>query len=211
MVGYPLADQIVYWIKFGWWVFVAVSALWATITLIRNTSRGGLGLMKLVTKFNRFIDRIDVVVDDFFPEILGALEKRGLVTSGAGAKWASLQARVLKSQSPIQITDMGKKLVAAIGLAHDYTANAPSIKERVLAALPQHAAEYDLEKTALQVGREMFDEGAPISRNAKSYLFNHPEMAATEMQALIGIYIRDELRKDIDVVKRIELKNPAAA
>lgn len=194
---------MVYWAKSVWWLFLAIAAIWASVALVRNTSKGGLGLMKLVRKFNRFIDRVDVVVDDFFPEILGALEKRGLVTNGASAKWASVQARVLKAQSPIQITEMGKRLVGTIGLASDYTANAAAIKQRVLAALPEHAAEYDLEKTALQVGRELFDEGGPVARNAKSYLFNNPGMAATEMQALIGIYIRDELLKDSDIARRI--------
>lgn len=181
-------------------------ALSATFLFFKNIMKGGFGFLKFVRKFNKFIERVDVIVDDFFPDILGALEKKNLVALGTSARWTSAQARILKAQSPIEITSLGNQILNEINFSKTYADNLAEIKKRILENLSVQSSEYELEQASLQVAIAMFDENDEFSRGSKSYLFTHPKMSASDIKSLIGIYMRNELRKDVDVMARLKLQ-----
>lgn len=81
------------------------------IIFIITLYKGGSRFWQIGKRIGKFIDRVDMIIDDFFPDILQNMERMNLITQGALARWTSAQAKTLKSDSPITITDQGNHII----------------------------------------------------------------------------------------------------
>ena len=177
---------------------VAIAGAVGFVITVYKLWTGGFGFLKTFGKINKFVDRVDVLVDDFWPEVLGGLERKGLVSTGATARWTSAQAKILKSASPIQITDVGRVIITDIGFEQIYTENSIRILALVREKLgtKRSVTDFDIEQASLQAIGDLFNTDDPITANAKNYTFNHPQTPLSQLQALIGIFIRDKIITD---------------
>ena len=170
---------------------------------------GGFGFMKAIKKVNLFVDRVDVMVDSFWPEILSGLEKKDLISTGSTARWASIQAKVLKAQSPMSITPAGNKILEDIKFADVYSSKSVKILEEIKGKLAgkSNIAELDIEQASLQVGAELFDRDDSMLAEAKKYLYEHPALPIAQLKVLIGIFIRDQILNNPETKTKVVANN----
>lgn len=188
-------------VNFGSSTVIFLAGVLGTLYFIYKTSTGGFGFMRAVNKVSKFVDRVDIIIDDFWPEILSGLEKKGFASDGATAKWTSAQARVLKSTSPIEITPIGQEIVNKIKFEEAYNTNKNKILNLVKDKLSGKTdiADLDIERASLKVGADLFDSNDPTISEAKKYLFQEPNTPVSELKVLLGIFIRDKIIKDQSV------------
>lgn len=169
---------------------------------------GGFGFMKAVKKVSRFVDRVDVLIDDFWPEILSGLESKKLISTGSTARWTSSQAKILKSHSPISITPLGDKILSDVGFSDVYKNNSQKILDYVKLKLEDrnNITDLDIEQASLEVGAELFDKDDSIIQIAKEYLFQNPTMPVSQLKVLIGIFIRDKILDDSTIKSLVTTK-----
>ena len=107
-------QSIDHFLTFASHIIIFIVGIVVLIITIYGLSKGGLRLLRVSKKISKFVDRVDCLIDDFWPEILSGLEKKGFINIGSSARWTSIQAKILKSQSPIQITEEGNKIIEEI-------------------------------------------------------------------------------------------------
>lgn len=192
-------------VTFGSNLVVLIAGAFALIFSVYKLCTGGFGFMKATHKVSKFVDRVDVLIDDFWPEILSGLESKSLISTGSTARWTSTQARILKTQSPIQITPVGNKIIADIGFSGAYSTSSEKILSQVRSKLADKSniTDLDIEQASLQVGAELFDQDDSLIEEAKKYLFEHPTMPVSQLKVLIGIFIRDKIITDENTKKAI--------
>lgn len=185
-------------VAFGSSAVILTVGIIALVISVYKLSSGGFRFIKVSKKISKFVDRVDVLIDDFWPEILGGLEKKGFINTGASAKWTSVQAKILKSQSPIEITENGKKIIGEIGFDKTYSDNLSKFQELLKDKLTgmSNLTEFDIEQASLKVVAELFDKSDLLIKSAETYTFNHPKMPLSQLKALLGIFIRDTIIKD---------------
>ena len=185
-------------VAFGSHAVIVIIGIIGMVTVVYKFWTGGFHFIKVAKKISKFVDRVDCVVDDFWPEILGGMEKAGYVATGASARWASAQAKILKSQSPIEITPTGRQIIDEIGFEKIYNDNVAVFQKFLKEKLAGTSVltEYDVEQASLKVVADLFDKSDPLIKSAESYTFNHPQMPISQLQALLGIFIRDTIIKD---------------
>jgi hypothetical protein len=184
----------------------AVVLLAGTIALTYSVYKlctGGFRFVKVTKKISKFVDRMDVLIDDFWPEILSGLEKKGFINTGTSAKWTSVQAKILRSQSPIEITESGREIINEIGFDKIYSDNSSKFQKLLKEKLTgiSKLTEFDIEQASLKVVAELFDKSDLLIKSAETYTFNHPKMPISQLKALLGIFIRDKIIKDPDMRK----------
>ena len=187
------------YVQFGTNLTLLVFAMGGGILFIYSFTKGGFRFWHIGKRVGKFMDSIEMVIDDFFPEVLSGLEKNNLITSGVLARWTSARASTLKATSPIRITDQGTAIIVEIRFEQTYDENLAVIDSAVQEKLSARRddgntpTEYDIEQTSLIVSRELFDQNNVVMREAKNYLYQHPAFPASEMITLLGIYIRDRV------------------
>lgn len=172
--------------------------------------KGGSRFWNIGKKIGKFVDRMDMIIDDFFPEMISGLEKNNLITAGTLARWTSAQAKTLRSKSPIQLTEIGNQLIREIGFEDIYNNNTLIIinllKERIIPRSNGAVlTDYEIEQLSLLVSRHLFDSNNAIMTGAKNYLYNNPQFPASELITVLGIYIRDRISQDPTIRQEVGL------
>ena len=187
-------------VTFGANAVILLAGVIALVVTVYKLSTGGFRFIKVTKKISKFVDRVDCLIDDFWPEILGGLEKKGFINIGTSARWTSVQAKILKSQSPIEITEAGKKIIDEIGFEKTYQDNLAEFQKLLrdkLVAITQ-VTEFDIEQASLKTVADLFDNSDALIKSAETYTFHHPQMPLSQLKALLGIFIRDKILKDPD-------------
>lgn len=191
-------QSIDHFLTFASHIIIFIVGIVVLIITIYGLSKGGLRLLRVSKKISKFVDRVDCLIDDFWPEILSGLEKKGFINIGSSARWTSIQAKILKSQSPIQITEEGNKIIEEISFGKTYSDHLPLfqmlLKDKLIGIV--NITEFDIEQASLKVIAELFDKSDPLIKNAETYSFNNPKMPLSQLKALLGIFIRDKIIKD---------------
>ncbi len=185
-------------VAFGSQMVILIVGVIVLIATIYGFFKGGTRFIRVSKKISKFVDRVDVLIDDFWPDILSGLERKGFLNIGASARWTSTQAKILKSQSPIQITDTGNKIISEIGFDKVYSDNLSLFQELLkdkITGIPV-ITDFDIEQASLKIMAELFDKSDLLIKNAETYSFNNPKMPISELKALLGIFIRDKIIKD---------------
>jgi hypothetical protein len=202
-----MTSPIEHFISVGAQVITLLVGCGMVIAFIYGISKGGFRFLKAVKKIIKFVDRVECLVDDFWPEVLSGLEKKGFISIGSSARWTSMQAKILKSHSPIQITDAGNKLIKTIGFDKVYDDNSSkfiSLLNNKLSGTTDNT-DFDIEQVSLKLVADLFDISDPLIKCAENYSFNHPNMPISQLKSLLGIYLRDKIINDPEMRKQFGL------
>jgi len=188
-------------VAFGSHTVIFLVGVIGIVVFIYKLSTGGFHFIRVAKKISKFVDRVDVLVDDFWPEVLSGLEHKGFISIGASARWTSAQAKILKSQSPIEITESGKKIISEIGFDKIYVDNLSEFQKLLKDKLTgtSNLTEFDIEQASLKVVADLFDKSDLLIKSAETYTFNNPKMPLSQLKSLLGIFIRDTIIKNPDM------------
>lgn len=94
----------------------------------------------------------------------------------------------IKSFSPFQLTDIGRKKIKTLGFDNIFEVNKTDFLTFIDSEQPK--TKYDAEIASIKSVVVLFEK--EYFNQIKSYLYNHPEADERTLRTTLGIYIRDK-------------------
>ena len=105
--------------------------------------------------------------------------------------------RILKTTSPVELTEYGKKLVEESGFNRIFSENREKILGWVKERNPKN--QYDVQEISRTVLLEYQND--PIFESLKQYAFQHAETSLEQILRAGAIIARDEIIKELNLTK----------
>jgi len=150
------------------------------------------GWFKTLRKFDKFADKSNLFFDNILPDILDHACKTDRMPGDLLKKWTTtLSTNNVQSQSPMTITEHGRKTIRLADIDKIFEENKESWAVEVKEKLGDNPTKLDTERESIGLIIEKYKKGDKIFNPVKNYLYENRNLPITDVYALFGLLLRD--------------------